>query len=670
MGRRIAILGGGLGGLAAAWRLSDPAHRRDIDSITVYQRGHRLGGKGASHRGVNDRIEEHGLHIWLGYYDNAFRLLRECYDELDREVRAPQCPIATWDQGFMAAPAVGVEDGSGGFTWVADFAGNDLRPGEPIDKMGTFTLVDFVRRSFRLLADYYASLQMGPAALGEAAAATAVAALTAAVTRIEAELRPVRVHHALFDAVIDLLSVASSLLVDTARADRNTERIWNLLDIILAQVRGIVVDGVLANPEALRTINHIEYRDWLAQHGAHPATLQSPLVHAMYGLAFGHLDGDRARETFAADRGLLLAARMFFDYKGSLFWKMRAGMGEVVVAPIYQALSDRGVRFEFFHRVDEIIGGEGRTVESVRLGRQVTLRAGRTEYRPLIDIDGLPCFPEHADLEQVDAGTELFEHDLESHWCTWTDVATVDLRRGRDFDDLVVAIPVGMLEHVARDLIERSPNWRQMVEGINTVATKSTQLWLGPSESELGWQHPGATITGHAGTYDTFSSMSHLLEFERWPTDVNSIVYLCCTMPSDRELEYATDGGEIATAHAVADAERFIEEDLDHYLPHAYDTGSFRSDLLVGSDPERPLTSQYVRANVDPADRYVQSVPGTDQYRLRPDESGFDHLFLAGDWTDNGINAGCIEAAVVSGLQAANAIVGRTRLDRITGIVE
>ena len=28
------------------------------------------------------RIEEHGLHIWLGYYENAFRLLRECYAEL------------------------------------------------------------------------------------------------------------------------------------------------------------------------------------------------------------------------------------------------------------------------------------------------------------------------------------------------------------------------------------------------------------------------------------------------------------------------------------------------------------------------------------------------------------------------------------------------------------
>jgi uncharacterized protein with NAD-binding domain and iron-sulfur cluster len=68
---------------------------------------------------------------------------------------------------------------------------------------------------------------------------------------------------------------------------------------------------------------------------------------------------------------------------------------------------------------------------------------------------------------------------------------------------------------------------------------------------------------------------------------------------------------------------------------------------------------QYWRANVDPSDRYVQSLPGTDHLRLRPDDSGFANMVLAGDWTDNGLNAGCIEAAVLSGLKAANAVRGQ-----------
>ena len=80
------------------------------------------------------------------------------------------------------------------------------------------------------------------------------------------------------------------------------------------------------------------------------------------------------------------------------------------------------------------------------------------------------------------------------------------------------------------------------------------------------------------------------------------------------------------------------------------------------------LDSQYWRANIDPSDRYVQSLPGTDRLRLRADGSGYDNLFLAGDWTDNGLNAGCIEGAVLSGLQAANAVMGRPLDDRTLGV--
>ena len=72
--RRIAIIGGGMAGLAAAWRLSEELGAGA--EITVYEQGWQLGGKGASGRGVHGRIEEHGLHVWLGYYDNAFRLIR------------------------------------------------------------------------------------------------------------------------------------------------------------------------------------------------------------------------------------------------------------------------------------------------------------------------------------------------------------------------------------------------------------------------------------------------------------------------------------------------------------------------------------------------------------------------------------------------------------------
>ena len=113
-----------------------------------------------------------------------------------------------------------------------------------------------------------------------------------------------------------------------------------------------------------------------------------------------------------------------------------------------------------------------------------------------------------------------------------------------------------------------------------------------------------------------------------------------------------------------------IEQDLGHWLPGVVGPDGPRWDLFCGTNGTTgadAVNTQVVRANVDPSDRYIQCAPGTDQYRLRADESGFDNLYLAGDWTDNGLNAGCIEAATLSGLQAANAILGRARNHRIAG---
>jgi len=77
---------------------------------------------------------------------------------------------------------------------------------------------------------------------------------------------------------------------------------------------------------------------------------------------------------------------------------------------------------------------------------------------------------------------------------------------------------------------------------------------------------------------------------------------------------------------------------------------------------ERRLDAQVCKANIDPSERYVLSLPGTGKYWIESDGTDFDDLYLAGDWTDNGINAGCMEAAVLSGLQAARGISGEPEL--------
>ena len=77
--KKIAVLGGGTGSLSAVWSLTSLPDWQDRFDITVYQMGWRCGGKGASGRNpnVHQRIEEHGLHVWFGCYDNAWKVLRE-----------------------------------------------------------------------------------------------------------------------------------------------------------------------------------------------------------------------------------------------------------------------------------------------------------------------------------------------------------------------------------------------------------------------------------------------------------------------------------------------------------------------------------------------------------------------------------------------------------------
>src|SRR5882757_7542376 len=123
-----------MAGLAAAWALTDPSPDPAVESVTVYQRGWRLGGKGVSSRGRHGRIEEHGLHLWLGYYENAFRLLRACYDELDRPTTDPSTRLQTWRDAIVPTRVVGLEDldhEGDWHHWIGQFTANDEVPGEP-----------------------------------------------------------------------------------------------------------------------------------------------------------------------------------------------------------------------------------------------------------------------------------------------------------------------------------------------------------------------------------------------------------------------------------------------------------------------------------------------------------------------------------------------------------
>ena len=665
-----------MAGLVTAWELSSGDWRERLESITVYQRGWRLGGKGASSRGPHDRIEEHGLHVLLGCFDATFRILREVYAELDRSITDPACPLRTWQDAVSPAGDVGLADQDGD-SWthvVTRFSGNADLPGEPGAEDRPLTPLDVASRAVRLLADFHRAEAVGEVRSGiflstspvppasrsdverliRGAGMTAVAALLEGLGRASRLAEGATLDQADLEPLVDVIRSWRDGMRSIVRADPALRRTWQLVDLVASSLQGMAVDGLLSG-KGWNSIDHLDYGEWLAKHGAAPETLQSAIVRGMHDLTFAYEGADHSKPGFAAGLGLQLAGRMLFDFKGSIFWKMQAGMGEAIFAPMYEALVRRGVDFRFFRRLDRLGLSPSRSIQTVELTRQAELSPGRTGYSPLVRVDGLPCWPDRPLVDQLagDPG-----EGSESHWGPREGTGTETLVAGRDFDVAVLAVSLGMVPFVASELVASDPSWRAMVDGVATVATRSAQLWFTSSESELGWKGPtGVTLSGFGENFDTWASMSHLLARETWPITgaPRSIAYLCAGMPdTDPAL------GEAAVRDTLM---RFLEREARSLWPGASGPTGFAWEKLWDDQgrvgPDR-LNAQYVRSNLDPSDRYVQSLPGSGKYRMAPGATGVDNLVVAGDWTACGFDAGCVEAATRSGVLAARASLSRS----------
>ena len=136
--KKIAVLGGGIGSLSAAFELTDRPGWDDEYEITVYQQGWRLGGKCASGHDMRpefaSRIYEHGLHLFAGFYHHAFKLLTRAYGVIERPEDHPNRTV--WD-AFTGLDEVTLidqypqPDGSiKCVPWYINLEPNNLVPGE------------------------------------------------------------------------------------------------------------------------------------------------------------------------------------------------------------------------------------------------------------------------------------------------------------------------------------------------------------------------------------------------------------------------------------------------------------------------------------------------------------------------------------------------------------
>jgi uncharacterized protein with NAD-binding domain and iron-sulfur cluster len=727
----IVILGGGVGACVAAYWLSSTEELRKKYRVTVYQTGWRLGGKGASSRNPEERFrsEEHGPHVWFGFYENAFTTLRRCM-EAHHAMGWTVGAADDWT-GLFEASREGVfynpDDAGNWHPWKVQL---DTYPGSPGDDQPQPDVRETLWRAADLLAlNLDLKRLFGPW----------TRRVTAWIGGILGRKLPVSVPETCRFGINPgdpggLASYLSRRLVDLAGSERHwygeavTGRAlrivldligWrirrearkpglsqeelrqlSLIDLCRTCLRGALVD-LLIRDKHFSQLDGIEFLTWLESHGATYHSLKySPLLRGYYDTPFAFTDGKPHVEecaNFAAGAALRGFFRIFFGHKGAYLYRMKLGMGECVFVPLYRVLKARGVKFEFFHRVESLEPNEqGNRVESIRFSRQARVVTGSGEYEALAEVkigDTVwPYWPPRPDASQLDpaslppAGDPGFESAWSGH--AGEPVVIADRRAGGieaagRFDHVILAIPPGEHGRIAGPLMKKDTRFRVMVETSETIRTVACQIWISGGDGShggLGWDRT-RTFCEYmlaAATRDPLN-----VAFEATPIlateatgGARHLLYLCGPAEDDpAEPPHGSDPGYPARQRAAAKelCVRWLHENA-HLWPglcladgETLDFAALYHPDSRRQGPER-LDWQYFRLNIDPAERYVLSTTGAAPNRLAPWESGFNNLLHAGDWCRNRIDIGCVESAATSAMLAVNHLTGYPAKEMIAGM--
>ncbi|MDB5947273.1 MAG: hypothetical protein JWQ33_2299, partial [Ramlibacter sp.] len=663
-------------------------------------------------RDKDGRILEHGLHIWLGFYENAFRMMRECYAEVEKRQWGPNAAEGSrlahgsMDEAFFPEPHIGVavRDSTEGSSpdparkwaiWSGYLPPAKGMPGEALDTdSNPFTLSNYLIRCYELLKTLMLS-EVGPVDGAEKRSAldaaieldyaynplrtpaeildwsarmlrgtvlTAAAIMLQAVLILEELLRTPAAAAPIANSrtvqlVTAILAQTRKLLSEVVAVDPVLRQKMEIIDIVISIAVGLYRNRVLFNDKGFDAINGFDYRQWLIAQGASPAAVNSGFITGIYDLTFAYEGGDRSRHQLAAGVALRGALRMFFTYRGSMFWRMRSGMGDAVFAPLYKVLLARGVQFHYLHTLDSV---EMATVQGERYIKSLNFKtdgdAARLDALGHQALDHFGCWPDDKHLFEAARGSAQGAYAGRPV----TDFDAVVLSMGAD-DFFEVGDRAGFLASLP-------PNWATMRRNVRTAATQSAQVWLARDLEQLGWRRGSGIMTALQGPFETWADMTHTLATEKaWRRakgitesehdKARSVAYFCAVL-ADGD---APRGSEAQARTAVeANLEQMLARGMKPFWPGAFDGKQTAWDLQVGAP--------HVQANVEGSDRYTLAAPGTIKYRISPLDRPVMNMTVAGDWTASGLDAGCVEAAVMSGMLAAFAISGKAAiLDSIVG---
>ena len=698
--KKVWILGGGLGGLSAAWAFSQDVEARSRFEVHLFQMGWRLGGKGRTGRDPHDdfRVIEHGLHAFGGYYHNTFRVLRDCAeDEEIHKLFEPEqrvaFPIDVADD--RNPPRVEMV----AFDWPpfrsdAPDAKPRLpgRPGEPpnvatliarllmyLDRLTLFEpgpglspsglgrgqrpLTGLAELQLREVAGR--SLDRLPSDTAEGPEAEIESMLSQAAdvardrfserlrspgntTRPQEDRRSLATIGQLARATLSRLEALSEPELEGFELYTELDEItpeqrralWRTITrVCLASVVGILSSG--ADRNGLETLNCLDFREFLQLNGASRSTVQSGIIKGIYDYVFAYEDGHPDHPKLAAGVAVRFMLLFFLDSDGGMQWHMTRGMGESVVLPLYQALKARGVQFHFYREVSGLsLSDDGRRISKISLRRQVDSppipRADEVDpYLSKYEAGGetllyWPAHPPPATLDGVaadrlaDRAGGRADYGLEG---PVPGAEPFPEETHEDFDAVILAIPpaaqAAWLPSALRD------EWGLLTDPRFNVETVSAQIWTA-RRSAL---KPFFCVGSDERPFPSIADMSHQLRYDR--TDAHGLFFLV-----GQAERVAGQSARQSDKLAHEAARRFIQDD----------PGGLATKL--GFDA--PGVRVHAQANRLPSDLYCLSVPHTVNRRPHAAFQKVENLALAGDWVRTGLDFGCAESAVLSGLQAAN----------------
>ena len=729
---RVAIIGGGPSGMSTAYHLTSSPELREAYEVTIYQLGWRLGGKGATGRDEtrNWRIEEHGIHGFCGFYWNSLQMMNDCYETMQPE----------WSQGPGETLPLTMEEAFLGSSWAAHPEQVDgvwaqegqwlLSRGEPLWERDADAwqsvltpenairglLIELSRRARKPDAEHDASdLHIGHHR-HDRHMSKFHEFLDKAIGRIEG----VVAHEAIpiLEAALREAEDVIELLQKSAVDHAHLHNALTTLDFLAALVRGLLAEDAGGTPllfGEFDQIDGIDYRQWLLDHGADQHTVNAAVVAPPAMILFPTPDGDTFQPpTLSAGvyaawvvRNLCLA--------GDTFYFFAAGTGETVIRPAYETLKSRGVKFQFFHKLESVGVSEAdgeKTVDSLTFTVQAQVKGGK-EYDPLLHVfgkaDSFRVWPNHPLYDQLEHADELQGINLESWWDPVPDGATTKhLERGAEgegFDVVVWAAPPPTLRYSGAALIDPETGSKNLIRASTMASTPTMeyQIWTtvpttgpdnrtaGGRSTSLGWPElntgPGVTFHRYAAAtfpnpLDGVVDFTDLMKFEIWPESdrAEGLIYFCgqfedIDLVADPSLDDPTTPSR-ALERGWGEVLQ-TQRRMGNVVPGARVPEGSRTDpALADADllwaPEgmtgmERVRYQYLKVNIDPPERYMQAPPGTAGERCYPWETDIANLAVAGDWVYTGFNSGCFEGAVIGGALAAFAVSGENKPSTIPG---